>query len=109
MCEERLTHDPNSKKPHTGIVLFGGGLQDEKGERRGRKRAAEDYRTRCGSIITAKTLLIFRERNLDVKIGSWMLTMNVNHENNHALCKPDCSSSSIAVWDIPKCSATKYP
>jgi hypothetical protein len=42
--------------------------------------------------------------NEDVTIGAWMLAMNVNHENNQALCAPECSESSIAVWDIPKCS-----
>ena len=42
--------------------------------------------------------------NEDVTIGSWMLAMNVNHENTHALCEPDCTPSSVAVWDIPKCS-----
>ncbi|KAK4398320.1 putative beta-1,3-galactosyltransferase 14 [Sesamum angolense] len=41
--------------------------------------------------------------NEDVTIGSWMLAMNVNHENNQNLCEAECSSSSIAVWDIPKC------
>ncbi|WOL08269.1 putative beta-1,3-galactosyltransferase 13 [Canna indica] len=47
--------------------------------------------------------------NEDVTIGSWMLAMNVNHENNLSLCEPDCSSSSIAVWDIPKCSGLCNP
>ncbi|CAL9195835.1 unnamed protein product [Musa hybrid cultivar] len=47
--------------------------------------------------------------NEDVTIGSWMLAMNVNHENIHALCEPDCTSSSIAVWDIPKCSGLCNP
>ncbi|XP_042434265.1 probable beta-1,3-galactosyltransferase 14 [Zingiber officinale] len=47
--------------------------------------------------------------NEDVTIGSWMLAMNVNHENNLALCEPDCSSSSIAVWDIPRCSGLCNP
>ncbi|XP_042465114.1 probable beta-1,3-galactosyltransferase 14 [Zingiber officinale] len=47
--------------------------------------------------------------NEDVTIGSWMLAMNVNHENNHALCASDCSSSSIAVWDIPRCSGLCNP
>jgi hypothetical protein len=42
--------------------------------------------------------------NEDVTIGAWMLAMNVKHENNQALCEPDCTQSSIAVWDIPKCS-----
>ncbi|GMH14358.1 hypothetical protein Nepgr_016199 [Nepenthes gracilis] len=47
--------------------------------------------------------------NEDVTIGSWMLAMNVTHENNHALCEPQCTSSSIAVWDIPKCSGLCSP
>ncbi|GJN00868.1 hypothetical protein PR202_ga18089 [Eleusine coracana subsp. coracana] len=47
--------------------------------------------------------------NEDVTIGSWMLAMNVNHENTHALCEPDCTDSSIAVWDIPKCSGLCHP
>jgi len=47
--------------------------------------------------------------NEDVTIGSWMLAMNVNHENTHALCEPDCTESSIAVWDIPKCSGLCHP
>ncbi|KAL5199232.1 hypothetical protein ABZP36_020435 [Zizania latifolia] len=47
--------------------------------------------------------------NEDVTIGSWMLAMNVNHENTHALCAPDCTESSIAVWDIPKCSGLCHP
>lgn len=42
--------------------------------------------------------------NEDVTIGAWMLAMNVNHENNHELCATDCTSTSVAVWDIPKCS-----
>lgn len=42
--------------------------------------------------------------NEDVTIGAWMLAMNVNHENEKALCQPDCTPTSIAVWDIPKCS-----
>ncbi|GAB4846559.1 hypothetical protein Ancab_025564 [Ancistrocladus abbreviatus] len=47
--------------------------------------------------------------NEDVTIGSWMLAMNVNHENIHALCEPECTLSSIAVWDIPKCSGLCNP
>ncbi|KAL2944466.1 putative beta-1 3-galactosyltransferase 14 [Bienertia sinuspersici] len=42
--------------------------------------------------------------NEDVTIGAWMLAMNVNHENNLELCARECTSTSIAVWDIPKCS-----
>ncbi|KAH7682314.1 Glycosyl transferase family 31 protein [Dioscorea alata] len=47
--------------------------------------------------------------NEDVTIGAWMLAMNVNHEHNHALCEPDCTPSSIAVWDIPQCSGLCNP
>lgn len=47
--------------------------------------------------------------NEDVTIGAWMLAMNVNHENNQALCSPECTSTSIAVWDIPKCSGLCNP
>lgn len=42
--------------------------------------------------------------NEDVTIGAWMLAMNVNHEDNRQLCQPECTPTSIAVWDIPKCS-----
>ena len=42
--------------------------------------------------------------NEDVTIGSWMLAMNVHHEDNRAICDPRCTHTSIAVWDIPKCS-----
>ncbi|EFJ32339.1 glycosyltransferase-like protein [Selaginella moellendorffii] len=42
--------------------------------------------------------------NEDVTLGSWMLAMNVNHEDNRALCEQTCTPTSIAVWDIPKCS-----
>ncbi|KAG8386405.1 hypothetical protein BUALT_Bualt03G0145400 [Buddleja alternifolia] len=47
--------------------------------------------------------------NEDVTIGSWMLAMNVNHEDNRKLCEAECTSSSIAVWDIPKCSGLCNP
>lgn len=46
--------------------------------------------------------------NEDVTIGSWMLAMNVNHEDSKLLCEAECSPSSIAVWDIPKCSGNVY-
>ncbi|KAH9761619.1 putative beta-1,3-galactosyltransferase 12 [Citrus sinensis] len=45
----------------------------------------------------------------DVTIGSWMLAMNVHHEDNRAICDPRCTSTSIAVWDIPKCSGLCNP
>ncbi|KAG5254908.1 beta-1,3-galactosyltransferase [Salix suchowensis] len=47
--------------------------------------------------------------NEDVTIGAWMLAMNVNHEDNRALCSPECTPSSIAVWDIPSCSGLCNP
>ncbi|KAL6538311.1 hypothetical protein OROGR_012299 [Orobanche gracilis] len=47
--------------------------------------------------------------NEDVTIGSWMLAMNVNHEDSKELCCAECTSSSIAVWDIPKCSGLCNP
>lgn len=40
----------------------------------------------------------------DVTIGSWMLAMNVNHEDNRAMCDSTCSPTSIAVWDSKTCS-----
>ncbi|KAG6530320.1 hypothetical protein ZIOFF_012547 [Zingiber officinale] len=63
-----------------------------------------------GPVVTDPNMKCFRIfSNEDVTIGSWMLAMNVNHENNHALCASDCSSSSIAVWDIPRCSGLCNP
>ncbi|XWS10929.1 hypothetical protein CRYUN_Cryun38cG0040600 [Craigia yunnanensis] len=47
--------------------------------------------------------------NEDVTIGAWMLAMNVNHEDNRALCEPECTPTSVAVWDIPKCSGLCNP
>ncbi|KAJ4726426.1 Hexosyltransferase [Melia azedarach] len=47
--------------------------------------------------------------NEDVTIGAWMLAMNVHHEDNRELCSPDCTPSSIAVWDLPKCSGLCNP
>lgn len=47
--------------------------------------------------------------NEDVTIGAWMLAMNVNHEDNRKLCEAECTPSSIAVWDIPKCSGLCNP
>lgn len=42
--------------------------------------------------------------NEDITVGSWMLAMNVSHEDNRAICDPKCTPTSIAVWDIPRCS-----
>ncbi|XP_054814735.1 probable beta-1,3-galactosyltransferase 14 isoform X2 [Prosopis cineraria] len=63
-----------------------------------------------GPVFTDPKLKCFRMfSNEDVTIGAWMLAMNVNHENNHGLCSTDCTSTSIAVWDIPKCSGLCNP
>ncbi|RXI02967.1 hypothetical protein DVH24_003045 [Malus domestica] len=63
-----------------------------------------------GPVFTDPKLKCFRMfSNEDVTIGAWMLAMNVNHENNKALCSQECTPSSIAVWDIPKCSGLCNP
>ncbi|XP_059292699.1 probable beta-1,3-galactosyltransferase 14 isoform X2 [Lycium ferocissimum] len=63
-----------------------------------------------GPVFTDPKLKCFRMfSNEDVTIGAWMLAMNVNHENNKQLCEPECTASSIAVWDIPKCSGLCNP
>lgn len=61
------------------------------------------------SLVTLKNNSYRMFSNEDVTIGAWMLAMNVNHEDNRALCEPDCTTSSIAVWDIPKCSGLCNP
>ncbi|KAI4390150.1 hypothetical protein MLD38_002292 [Melastoma candidum] len=67
------------------------------------------------SADVVKSLVVLRNNsfrmfsNEDVTIGAWMLAMNVNHENSKALCEADCSPTSIAVWDIPKCSGLCEP
>ena len=42
---------------------------------------------------------------VDVTIGSWMLAFNVTHYDDRRLCEPECSETSIVVYDIPKCVA----
>lgn len=42
--------------------------------------------------------------NEDVTIGVWMLAMDVVHEDNRDICATACGPTSIAVWDLPKCS-----
>ncbi|RDX91943.1 putative beta-1,3-galactosyltransferase 14, partial [Mucuna pruriens] len=59
------------------------------------------------SYLLGKDFRMFS--NEDVTIGAWMLAMNVNHENNHELCATDCTATSIAVWDLPKCSGLCNP
>lgn len=44
--------------------------------------------------------------NEDVTIGAWMLAMDVEHEDNRDICATACGPTSIAVWDLPKCSGT---
>eukprot|EP00268_Persea_americana_P050655 TRINITY_DN5525_c0_g1_i2.p1 TRINITY_DN5525_c0_g1~~TRINITY_DN5525_c0_g1_i2.p1 ORF type:complete len:288 (+),score=52.24 TRINITY_DN5525_c0_g1_i2:393-1256(+) len=61
------------------------------------------------TLVTLRNNSFRMFSNEDVTIGAWMLAMNVNHEHNQALCSPDCTPSSIAVWDIPKCSGLCNP
>ncbi|XP_023640049.1 probable beta-1,3-galactosyltransferase 12 [Capsella rubella] len=61
------------------------------------------------SLATARNGSLRMFNNEDVTIGSWMLAMDVHHEDNRALCDPHCSPKSIAVWDIPKCSGLCNP
>lgn len=61
------------------------------------------------SLVALKNNSFRMFSNEDVTIGAWMLAMNVNHENEKALCEPDCTPTSIAVWDIPKCSGLCNP
>ncbi|XWS27324.1 hypothetical protein CRYUN_Cryun26dG0105300 [Craigia yunnanensis] len=56
------------------------------------------------SLVTLRCNSFRMFSNEDVTIGAWILAMNVNHEDNRALCEPDCTPSFVAVWDIPKCS-----
>ncbi|KAL8166519.1 hypothetical protein V2J09_008018 [Rumex salicifolius] len=61
------------------------------------------------SLATAKNNSLRMFSNEDVTIGSWMLSMNVHHEDNRAVCDPRCTHTSIGVWDIPKCSGLCNP
>ncbi|KAL9227246.1 hypothetical protein vseg_002962 [Gypsophila vaccaria] len=61
------------------------------------------------SLATARNNSLRMFSNEDVTIGSWMLAMNVHHEDNRAICDPHCTPTSIAVWDIPKCSGLCNP
>ncbi|CAN6441722.1 unnamed protein product [Victoria cruziana] len=47
--------------------------------------------------------------NEDVTIGLWMLAMNVNHEDCRSMCDSQCTPTSIAVWDVSKCSGLCSP
>ncbi|KOM43456.1 hypothetical protein LR48_Vigan05g106000 [Vigna angularis] len=82
-------------------------------------RRAETVQRRCGEdrsrdgaarLESSDGATSFRMfSNEDVTIGAWMLAMNVNHENSRELCAPECTSTSIVVWDIPKCSGLCNP
>ncbi|KAG0613624.1 hypothetical protein M758_6G117000 [Ceratodon purpureus] len=47
--------------------------------------------------------------NEDVTIGAWMLGMDVVYEDNRAICANECGPTSVAVWDLPKCSGLCNP
>ncbi|KAM4121460.1 hypothetical protein ACB094_01G007500 [Castanea mollissima] len=61
------------------------------------------------SLAAARNSSLRMFSNEDVTIGSWMLSMNVHHEDNRAICDSRCTPTSIAVWDIPKCSGLCNP
>ncbi|KAK4786368.1 hypothetical protein SAY86_003057 [Trapa natans] len=61
------------------------------------------------SLAAARNDSLRMFKNEDVTIGSWMLSMNVRYEENKAMCDPQCTAASIAVWDIPKCSGLCNP
>ncbi|KAL2940361.1 putative beta-1 3-galactosyltransferase 12 [Bienertia sinuspersici] len=61
------------------------------------------------SLATARNNSLRIFSNEDVTIGSLMLSMNVNHEDNRAICDPRCTPTSIGVWDTPKCSGLCNP
>ncbi|XP_057959299.1 probable beta-1,3-galactosyltransferase 12 [Malania oleifera] len=61
------------------------------------------------SLVAARNNSLRMFSNEDVTIGSWMLAMNVHHEHNKAMCDPRCTPTSIAVWDIPRCSGLCKP
>ncbi|DBA81436.1 TPA: hypothetical protein ACH3X1_007222 [Trebouxia sp. C0004] len=47
--------------------------------------------------------------NEDVTLGSWMLAFNVRHFDDRRLCDAWCTSSSLAVYNIPECSGLCNP
>ncbi|GBG76833.1 hypothetical protein CBR_g23049 [Chara braunii] len=47
--------------------------------------------------------------NEDVTVGLWMLTMNVQYEDERRLCHSSCAPDSIAVWDMPTCAGLCNP
>ncbi|KAL5231709.1 hypothetical protein ABZP36_030485 [Zizania latifolia] len=62
-----------------------------------------------GSLATAKNDSLRMFDYEDVTVGSWMLSMNVKHEDNHAMCDSVCTPTSIAVWNSKKCSNSCNP
>uniref|UniRef100_A0ACD5TPZ7 Uncharacterized protein n=1 Tax=Avena sativa TaxID=4498 RepID=A0ACD5TPZ7_AVESA len=59
-----------------------------------------------GALATAENDSLRMFDYEDVTIGSWMLSMNVNHEDNRAMCDSTCTPTSIAVWDSKPCSGS---
>lgn len=54
------------------------------------------------SLLPEDSLRLFM--NEDVMVGAWMLALSVAHEDCRAMCEPECTKQSVAVWDIPTCS-----
>ncbi|KAG6546027.1 hypothetical protein Mapa_012432 [Marchantia paleacea] len=61
-------------------------------------------RTVVADLVTFRNDSFRMFSNEDVTIGSWMLALNVQHEDDRSLCDPECHPNSVAVWDIPACS-----
>lgn len=40
----------------------------------------------------------------DVTIGAWMLAFNTTPFDDRRLCETNCSATSLAVYDMPKCA-----
>lgn len=45
----------------------------------------------------------------DTSLGAWMLGLNATHFDDRRLCSPHCTETSVAVYDIPKCSGLCDP
>lgn len=61
------------------------------------------------TLATAKNDSLRMFNNEDVTVGAWVLSMNVHYEDSRALCHTKCTASSVAVWDMPRCSGLCDP
>ncbi|XVF78772.1 hypothetical protein PTKIN_Ptkin14bG0163100 [Pterospermum kingtungense] len=107
------TEGEESRREQRKAEMRGGSSRDKKADKSREERDESREKNRAADVVTSLVALrndSFRMfSNEDVTIGSWMLAMNVNHEDNRELCAPECTPTSIAVWDIPKCSGLCNP